>query len=221
MQLIFTALAILAFVVLTPTIFAVNTTVWGYITLAALFGVFLSLVAVILSIFSPILSRIPVVYEICCIPFSETCPKLSRILGTINFTLLQLIVISCCLYIRPVNSDTYRLPKIMYQTNDIVVVKNEEIKTIDYAYFEVKDKETREIYEDIVDTNCKLSKLDDSALSLYYKMTDGSTYKATKIKGYTLPKTHFWVLKSIKEGIKEIILLIYSFIKLSILSGLI
>ena len=144
MQLIFTALAILAFVVLTPTIFAVNTTVWGYITLAALFGVFLSLVAVILSIFSPILSRIPVVYEICCIPFSDTCPKLSRILGTINFTLFQLIVISCCLYIRPVNSDTYRLPKIMYQTNDIVVVKNEEIKTIDYAYFEVKDKETKE-----------------------------------------------------------------------------
>ena len=106
MQLIFTALAILAFVVLTPTIFAVNTTVWGYITLAALFGVFLSLVAVILSIFSPILSRIPVVYEICCIPFSNSFPKLSRILGTINFTLFQLIVISCCLYIRPVNSDT-------------------------------------------------------------------------------------------------------------------
>ena len=42
MQLIFTALAILAFVVLTPTIFAVNTTVWGYITLAALLEYFLA-----------------------------------------------------------------------------------------------------------------------------------------------------------------------------------
>ncbi len=132
-----------------------------------------------------------------------------RVLGTLYFTIFASIVISCIFYIRPVGKTEYRVPKITYQINDEVIVKGNERKTVEYAYLK-KVNEDKEYYDYVVTTDCKIKDLEDTAVTLNYRFTDGSTCKATSIKGIVKPKTTFWIIKSVIAGIKEFILFIYA-----------